>query len=536
MKIEEERLSEKIHDLEYKIKWEEGECTLHFDEVWRAFEIVGKTSIQESLAKMRLETIGVIPFIRRAREDYMNAQPDAVQPVVNAEKIDDKYLFVYMSVDDASRVAALTKEKAEVFIKEYIVGLLKEIEFWKISAWLYSWLTLTKDKGLVSFLQRSGFCFNVIPEPFLQKHGVFLKPGKVLDLLLKPGYNKEVFASYFQEELLKNKPDLESVRVSGKPSSVYIKGGSFESCMKDKPARYFQIYDDIANCEIAYIVDEYDTLLARALLWRNVYNNINGKIIPKLMDRIYYHSQRELATMKVWAKKNGYLYKVQQKLNEDRWYTPEMEMVTLKELSVETGFELADDHYSAVPYVDTFDVAVRGDSELYSYIPESDEPCVHMTSTKGYAEWLAEGDVERCTHCGTVIENEEDCSWYDDDPYCERCFDNRFCTCDECGNAIPVDEANQGVFDGDDRCYCEDCTKNLGFEYEDWSSEWYSDLVSALFFNRRTGETKLIKISRERIKHDNVYDWRQCLECGTWYVEWDTGENYRCVNCQEDDE
>jgi len=61
-----------------------------------------------------------------------------------------------------------------------------------------------------------------------------------------------------------------------------------------------------------------------------------------------------------------------------------------------------------------------------------------------------------CSHCGQVIENEDDMFLVHDEVVCRDCVDSCCTTCDRCGTLI----FDEDVFGDDDHCLCEHCYEN----------------------------------------------------------------------------
>jgi len=59
----------------------------------------------------------------------------------------------------------------------------------------------------------------------------------------------------------------------------------------------------------------------------------------------------------------------------------------------------------------------------------------------------------RCHECNNIL-SEEEVRWAFDNPYCEDCFNNRFCYCCRCDDVLASGDAYIGD-DGDS--YCDDC-------------------------------------------------------------------------------
>lgn len=77
-----------------------------------------------------------------------------------------------------------------------------------------------------------------------------------------------------------------------------------KSCMNNMDDEFFHLYSENEGIvKLAVLLDEYETLVARALLW-----NTN---IGWVMDRVYYSSDKYEYQFKDWAKRNNYLTKLE---------------------------------------------------------------------------------------------------------------------------------------------------------------------------------------------------------------------------------
>ena len=93
----------------------------------------------------------------------------------------------------------------------------------------------------------------------------------------------------------------------------------------------------------------------------------------------------------------------------------------------------------------------------------------------------------RCADCGEQFENEDDLIYIEEyDRYvCQDCYDDNYCTCDDCGRVISNDDCNN--VEGGSRCvcdscfdnyyYCEDCGEYYDYDcmHEDENGNWYCD-------------------------------------------------------------
>lgn len=508
-------------------------CETPYHAAWRIFEAATGESFKDLMEK-KGPTVSseVTAAFYAGVQAYQDAFPDKVRPHLLLD-MNSKWCYFYSAIDQPSRVAALSKEKYGEWIKELIQDSLALRERKGQIAWLTLHILQTVNTGLQSIMNAwpgKTSVYEITPN-FLRRHGTFLKPGKALrEFCGEPDkVNIEVFSGYFKDEMRKLEPECDRVKVSDKPGDIYIKGGSFTSCMIGKPREFFEVYDEIENCQIAYILDERENLVARALLWENVTDKTSSIVYPKVMDRIYFKTNSELATMKAWAIKNGYIFKTKQSLGHYDFYDGDMNKISLKESWVEINFTFDWNMYQAVPYVDTFAWAKEGSNKLYTYCPGG--TYANMTNTDGQGGFLAEGNVPVCDDCGRVLH--EDDAHYDDNgyAYCDTCWDERFAYCDRCGEYYDRDSVEE-VYDGDDSEYlCECCRNRSDAWYEDWSGEWHIDGNEA----RLNGYT--IAISDHRISGDRHHDWVMCDDCGTYFDSYtegiDRGTECYCDECLE---
>lgn len=508
-------------------------CETSYHAAWQIFEAATGESFKDLMEK-KAPTISselAVAFYAGV-QTYKDAFPDKARPYLFLD-INSKWCYFYSAIDQPSRVAALSKEKYGEWIKELIQESLALRERKGQIAWLTLHILQTVNTGLQSIVNawpEKTSVYEITPN-FLRKHGTFLKPGKALrEFCGEPDkVNIEVFSGYFKDEMRKLEPECDRVKVSDEPGEIYNKGGNFTSCMIGKPREFFQIYDEIDDCRIAYILDENGRLVARALLWKNVVDNTTGVVYPKVMDRIYFKTNSELATMKAWAIKNGYIFKTKQSLGHYDFYDGDMNKISLKESWVETNLTFDWNMYRAVPYVDTFAWTKEGDNKLYTYCPGG--TYTNMTNTNGSGGFLAEGNVPICEGCRCALN--EDNALYDDNgyAYCDNCWDDRFAYCERCEGHYDRDYVEE-VFDGDDpEWLCEHCRDRSNAWYEDWSDEWHIDAREARL------EGDIITISDRRISGDRYHSWIMCDDCSIYFDSCaeglDQGTKCYCDECLE---
>ena len=508
-------------------------CETPYALAWRIFEAATGESFKDLMEK-KAPTISdeITAAFYAGVQAYHDTFPDILRPYLLLD-LNSKYCYFYSAIDQPSRVAALSKEKYGEWIKELIQESLALRERKGQIAWLTLNILQTVNTGLKSIVNLwpgKTDVINITPQ-FLRRHGTFLKPGKALrEFCGEPDkINIEVFSGYFKDEMRKLEPECDRVKVSDEPGEIYIKGGSFTSCMIGKPREFFRIYDEIDNCQIAYILDDNGRLVARALLWENVTDENTGIVYPKVMDRIYFKTNSELATMKAWAIKNGYIFKTRQSLGHYDFYDGDMNKISLKESWIETNLTFDWNMYQAVPYIDTFQWAKEGSNKLYTYCPGG--TYANMTNTDGQGGFLAEGNVPVCEGCGCTLNEDE--AHYDDNgyAYCETCWDEIFSYCEKCGEYYDSDSVVEVHDEDNSEWLCERCRNGIGAWYEDWSNEWHTDGYEA-----RLGED-IITISSNRISYDNYHNWVMCDDCGVYFDSYVEGLDQRtkcyCDECLE---
>lgn len=464
-------------------------------------------------------------LVHQGMATYKLAHPTNVYALVDNLKC--KYVWAYVAKGQTNRIAMIPKDK-------YLIHLMERIT---------TWLSLRSDNFALDYVRRMQevetfedwikqiqINVRVIPnDEWLRTHGVLLKTGKFLRMCVLNIREDEVqiLAQHVQKCLDINAGlCAHMVKVSDKPSDIYVIPGFTysESCMSDKDAEFFRIYDDIKACSIAYIIDDSGELKARALLW----NTVEGY---KIMDRIYAKNGNLETTMMVWAKAHGYLYKTQQTPGW-HYYSNGEETLHLENLSVDTGFDLTEGMYEHVPYMDTFAYVMEDDHHLYSEAKEVEKSVRRATlkSTNGYAHWLTGGEV--CTNCHEPIDPDE-LRWCEDDPYCETCYNDNFGYCEDCDRDYPIDEITWGIFNGREAHLCEDCVQNY-VQSERNPDKWCCE-CDAITIHLQNG--------REVTVHpddaiDGDYCAWECVNCNQVWddPDWDPdedGEDYYCPNCRD---
>jgi len=214
--------------------------------------------------------------------------------------------------------------------------------------------------------------------------------------------------------------DTSSVEVTEDICAIYdathaSSGELGSSCMRYK-GEWMGIYQDVGT-KVAYIKDDDDMLLARALFWDDNIVDEDGNV-SRVLDRIFSSSQNHTLTLKKWAKENDITLISD---SDDKKYT------TIKEHNY---------NYDGVPYIDNFCYSQM------SKLTTSDEDGYDdiLQSTDGTTE---EKDA---TNISAVVSNYCDCCeestsedlhcTYEDSYVCETCLDEYYRYCEDVGGYV----------------------------------------------------------------------------------------------------
>lgn len=152
----------------------------------------------------------------------------------------------------------------------------------------------------------------------------------------------------------------------------------------------------------------------------------------------------------------------------------------------------------------------------------------------------------KCCSCGNRV-YEDDARYYDDECYCESCFNEQYDYCEKCGNDIPVDDMSE-VHDGKHSRYvCNNC-RDRNYTYCNECNKYYpNDKVSKVgddYICQKCFEDNYstCDICEEYTKEVTLVDGKHicndCLEsnyikcsvCEEYYLKEDT-ENGVCCDC-----
>ena len=396
------------------------------------FEEIKNQSVENWPDQMRtclvdttLEDIIVKCVYNGYRRKGMFRTTGQIRTIMRDPNFEYPYTLLKIAESNPLKISAISKK---VVVAPALAAIEKLID--RSENNFDKFITYAKVKGLHCALNSfyTMPCNTVVTEEFRVAKGTYIKPAKYITSVFGPEFTKDeisVIAGDIADRLreLCHKDDTDVVQVSNRPSEIYTlpTDEGMDSCMIDMDSRFFELYDDMPDTSIAYIMQD-DELVARALLHNRVMDENTGEAY-KIMDRIYYADSDSLAIMKLWAKKNGYLRKETQSANIYEFITPEGSVKTLNNISIEC--DLHKHQYRFAPYMDTFFLLdTLHPTKLRSqqdYETEELTKYVHVRHTEGYVKWLCRTDT-KCCKCGEYIYlPDEEYRKVNDNYYCEAC-------------------------------------------------------------------------------------------------------------------
>ena len=189
-----------------------------------------------------------------------------------------------------------------------------------------------------------------------------LRIGRFINTLFPGKYNDkqiEEFVNKFKATIENGAEVFEIVEGSDIAKWYYYenyfedKGTLGNSCMRDKPAAYFEIY--VENPEVCrmLILKEDDKILGRALIWKlNSFKQTSGDETEKpeyFLDRQYYIKESDVVKFRNYAKQQGWSYK-----SDNNYHS--FSGVNYKDqiINANMSVKLKDIEYRKFPYLDTF--------------------------------------------------------------------------------------------------------------------------------------------------------------------------------------
>lgn len=403
-------------------------------------------------------------------------------------------------------------------------GRLSGIKFNALQTLVWK-IALHEENGLAR--QYNERCIIYPPSTsFRAEKGTYLKPGKLIQALF-PAMNTDTvseIASILALELRKlQEIDTSNIEISDCPSDIYKmthhqSGSIGSSCMADKPSYMFNIYSDL-DCKIAYLLDDDDLLIGRALLHENV--TMNNENI-KLMDRIYYTNNNILIQFIKYARQHGYYKKETQSLSCKNYIAPNGDIVEHPVLSIDA--KNLQGRYEKVPYIDTFKYYHKQSAILcneYSNGEEDAATTFDETNGSDDSQLFAYPSGE-CYHCGNN-ENDYELHYLEsrDVHICESCLDDMYYYCDNCERYI--DHGNIEAIDvgGDDEYYCCECIQEIAITCEHCDR------------NVDPNHIETTKDDYNLCIHCYSDHTNTCDECGEVYYHDGTVQNGICGACSE---
>ena len=163
----------------------------------------------------------------------------------------------------------------------------------------------TSKERYITHNTRGEFYVKNINNP--SDESIKIKLGKIIQQIS----NKKLTSTEIEKAVNKWKSiytiDTSCVKVSKDIQGVYNISECGGSCMANKGS-YMAIYEDF-GCKVAYLLDEYGDLKARAILWHNINKqDIETERVSKVsvMDRIFYNNEVDKLTLLKWTEENGY--------------------------------------------------------------------------------------------------------------------------------------------------------------------------------------------------------------------------------------
>ena len=282
--------------------------------------------------------------------------------------------------------------------------------------------------------------------------------------------------------------DTSSVEVTEDICAIYdathaSSGELGSSCMRYK-GEWMGIYQDVGT-KVAYIKDDDDMLLARALFWDDNIVDEDGNV-SRVLDRIFSSSQNHTLTLKKWAKENDITLISD---SDDKKYT------TIKEHNY---------NYDGVPYIDNFCY-----SQMSKLTTSDEDGCDDIlqatdgtTEEKGYTN-ISMIDVNYCDCCEESTNGDLHCT-YEDSYVCEGCLDEYYHYCEDVDSYVYHDF-----------CYyiasCDYYVKDLD-DYFECTCDGESYHIDGAIEDRDTGDLYYV---------DNEHGLIQDEETGEWYRDED---------------
>lgn len=362
-------------------------------------------------------------------------------------EINPKYCFIDISANDKTRLSGIP---FSYYLK-------------------HAWTAYENGADLTGALDDA--FYNDPTKEEREQYGVFLKPGKVLELLDIQDNHGQIAAKLQAHLLELSCPDTSEIQVTYKPSEVYSmlhknSGSIGSSCMKSADEERFYLYDALPDTFCAFIAKD-NILLARALMHKRVFTSV-GKI--KVMDRIYAIDALTTEKMKYFARINGYYIKKEQKLGETIYISPSGETVSPGSMYINANLE--GKSFNEVPYIDTF-CYYKESNDTLNNSSNTYTTCLQETNGTDSNGYFTESKCHCCCCDYTV---NEDGAYYNDngDCYCGDCYYERYFHCERCSDGTLRDD---GVSVGGEYM-CQYCADHYAIRCEECGDYHVNDEIT----------------------------------------------------------
>lgn len=286
------------------------------------------------------------------------------------------------------------------------------------------------------------------------------------------------------------------------------------SCMtKTYAQEYLEVYafnPGVVRLAVAY---RGDRPMARALLWVEAYTGDDEKIV--FLDRVYATEEGARDFLKRWALGNGYFVRTRDSYSdlEDDGGAINADGKTIYRICAPIKWSLN----KPWPYMDTLKyLEDTGHGTVWACSWEDEGTVARATQIDGTIEWF---NRLVCVGCEAVLD-EDEAHFYDGEPYCEGCFDDRFGSCVHCGENYPYDdltyleEADGGVCDG--------CI------------HWYYALCDVCNEYRHRDRMSYLRHLSMGVCDACLEDFAECEACHRLFPGGDLNEDGLCEECAQE--
>lgn len=282
-----------------------------------------------------------------------------------------KYNRKTVDIEVSSEMKEILKKiKDESFVANLLLkkrhnkdNIIDEINYISLS---------NESNGLISYLtkDRINKLNPKLEDVWSSKKRFNSKPGSFVNKLFKNIKNDEIekFSNLFKHYSSSDFWELKIVK--GKDISKYYDnkkhkyntGGSInKSCMKyNKCKKYFDIYNSNPDTiSMLVMVDKFDNLMGRALLWKSDGYNIMDKIYTIDDDKLQIEFKR-------WAKENNYYFKYRQSSSNTLFFSNKYE----NRVKLYIDIKLKNVEFNNYPYLDTFKFLDLKEKRISNYKPK----------------------------------------------------------------------------------------------------------------------------------------------------------------------